>query len=84
MKIPCAKLNDAYLEEVIKKSQHLIRRMRWKAKFFEEEDQVATFIYIYINMSYFNAYTNTVDSYIYIYIYMHIYINQTLYMYIYI
>jgi len=38
--IPCAK-QDAYKEALIQKSQHLIRRMRWKAKFFEEEDQVA-------------------------------------------
>ena len=38
--IPCAK-QDTYKEALIQKSQHLIRRMQWKAKIFEEEEQVA-------------------------------------------
>ena len=40
MNILCAK-QDVYKEALIQKTQHLARRMRWKAKFFEEEDQVA-------------------------------------------
>ena len=35
--IPCAK-QEVYKEALIQKTQHLVRRMRWKAKFFEEED----------------------------------------------
>ena len=39
--IPNAK-NEEYKEKLIEKTQHLVRRMRWKAKFFEDENNVAT------------------------------------------
>ena len=35
--IPTAK-NEEYKEKLIKQTQHRVRRMRWKAKFFEDEN----------------------------------------------
>ena len=34
--------NENYKENLIDKTEHILRRMRWKAKFFEEENDVAT------------------------------------------
>ena len=36
--IPNAK-NEEYKEALIEKTQHLVRRMRFKAKFFEDENE---------------------------------------------
>ena len=32
---------EEYKQALIQKTQHLVRRMRWKAKFFEEEEEVS-------------------------------------------
>ena len=38
--IPDAK-NEEYKKQLIEKTEHLVRRMRWKTKFFEDENNVA-------------------------------------------